>query len=57
MFAEAINKVTTNDRETRRHRLLSSFIAMVSALTIYPTQAHAQIIGDLEAKIIPVSRG
>jgi hypothetical protein len=41
MFAEAINKVTTNDRETRRHRLLSSFIAMVSALTIYPTQAHA----------------
>ena len=51
MFTEAINKVTANHRETIRHHLLSSFIAMVFALTIYPTQAHAQIIGDLEAKI------
>ena len=51
MFTEAINKVSANHMETRRHHLLSSFIAMVFALTIYPTQAHAQIIGDLEAKI------
>ena len=51
MFTEAINKVTANHMETIRHHLLSSFIAMVFALTIYPTQAHAQIIGDLEAKI------
>jgi hypothetical protein len=51
MFTEAINKDTTNHKATSRHHLLSSFIALVFALTIYPTQAHAQIIGDLEAKI------
>ena len=31
--------------------LLSSLIAMVFALAIYPTQAHAQIIGELQANI------
>ena len=31
--------------------MLSLFIALVFALTIYPTQAHAQIIGDLEVNI------
>ena len=51
MFTEAINKVTANHKATRRHHLLSLFFALVFALTIYPTQAHAQIIGDLEAKI------
>src|SRR6202035_607192 len=36
---------------TRRHDLLSLFFALILALTIYPTQAHAQITEDLEAKI------
>jgi hypothetical protein len=51
MFTEAINKVTANHKATRRHHLLSFFFALVFALTIYPTRAHAQIIGDLEANI------
>jgi hypothetical protein len=51
MFTATINKVTANHKTASRHHVLSSFIALVFALTIYPTQAHAQIIGDLEAKI------
>jgi len=51
MFTEVINKVTASHKATRRHHLLSSFIALVFALTIYPTRAHAQIIGDLDANI------
>jgi hypothetical protein len=31
--------------------MLSSLIALVFALTIYPTRAHAQIMGDLEVNI------
>ena len=44
-------RLTASHKATRRHHLLSLFFALVFALTIYPTQAHAQIIGDLEAKI------
>ena len=51
MFTEAINKVTANHQATRPYHLLSLFIALVFALTIYPHEAHAQIIGDLEANI------
>jgi hypothetical protein len=51
MFTEAINKVTPNHEGTRRYHLLSLFIALVFASTIYPTKANAQIIGDVEAKI------
>jgi len=35
----------------RRHQLLWLFIASVLALTMYPTKARAQIIGNLEADI------
>ena len=38
-------------QETRRYQLLSLFIALVFALTMYPTKAQAQITGDLEADI------
>jgi hypothetical protein len=51
MSTEASNKATATHKTTRRHRLLSFFFALVFAPTIYPTQAHAQIIGDLEASI------
>jgi hypothetical protein len=51
MFTEVVNKATANRRATRRYHLLSSFIALLFALAIYPTQAHAQIIGDVDANI------
>jgi hypothetical protein len=51
MLTEAINKAIASHKATRRRHLLSFFFALVFALTIYPTQAHAQIIGDVEAKI------
>ncbi len=34
-----------------RHKLLSLFIALVFALTLYPNKAQAQIVGDLEVNI------
>jgi hypothetical protein len=36
---------------TRRHQLLSLFIALLFVFTIYPTTARAQIDGDLEVNI------
>jgi hypothetical protein len=51
MSTEAINKSAASPKVTRRHHLLSLFIAFVFALTIYPAKAHAQIIGDLEVNI------
>jgi hypothetical protein len=38
-------------QETRRYQLLSLFIAVVFALTVYPCKAQAQIVGNLEADI------
>jgi hypothetical protein len=38
-------------QETRRYQLLSLFIALVFGLTLYPTKAQAQIVGNLEADI------
>ena len=39
-------------RETReRHRLMLLLIALIFALALYPNQAHAQIIGNLEVNI------
>ena len=51
MSTGAINKGTASRKATRRHHLLSFFIALVFALTIYPAKAHAQIIGNLEVNI------
>jgi hypothetical protein len=34
-----------------KHQLLALFIALMFALTMYPTRAQAQIIGDLEVSI------
>lgn len=51
MFIEAINKITASHQATRPYHLLPFFFALVFALTIYPTPAHAQILGDLEAKV------
>ncbi len=51
MFIEAINKAHVSHQGTRRYQLLSLFMALVLALAIYPTKAHAQIVGDLEGNI------
>ena len=51
MFIEAIEKAHATQKRTRRHQLLSLFIALTFALTIYPSRAKAQIVGDLEANI------
>lgn len=51
MSTEAINKRTARPKVTRQHHLLSLFIALVFAVTIYPAKAHAQIVGDLEVNI------
>jgi hypothetical protein len=51
MFTEPIDKTHASSKGTRGRYLLSLFIALVFAITIYPTKAHAQIIGDLEVNI------
>jgi hypothetical protein len=52
MFAQLINKAPTSHSETTRIRhLLSLLIALAFALSISPTNALAQIIGDLEVTI------
>ncbi|HSY65201.1 MAG TPA: hypothetical protein VK829_11410 [Terriglobales bacterium] len=38
-------------QETRKHQLLSLFIALVFALTMDPSKAQAQVVGKLEADI------
>jgi hypothetical protein len=38
-------------QETSKQLLLSLFIALVFGLTVFPTKAQAQIIGDMEADI------
>jgi hypothetical protein len=37
--------------QEKKHQLLALFIALMFALTMYPTRAQAQIIGDLEVSI------
>jgi len=51
MFIETIDRANGNHKGTRVRHLLSLLIALVFALTIYPTKAHAQIIGNLEVNI------
>ena len=38
-------------QETRKHQLLSLFIALVFALTMHPSKAQAQVVGNLEADV------
>jgi len=51
MVIETINKHHVDQQGTKRHHWLSLLIAILFALTIYPTKAHAQIIGNLEVNI------
>ena len=51
MFTETIGNSHAGRHVARRHYLLSLFVALAFALTIYPSKAHAQIIGDIEVNI------
>ena len=51
MLAEQIAMAHASRYGTRGRQLLLSFIALSFVLTIYPSKAHAQIIGGLEANI------
>ena len=51
MFTETIGNSHAGRHVARRHYLLSLFIALAFALTLYPSKAHAQIIGDIEVNI------
>src|SRR6266403_6378526 len=51
MFTEVIDKGHASHKGPRLRHLLSLVIALVFALTIYPSKAHAQIVGDLEVNI------
>jgi hypothetical protein len=51
MFTETIDRTHASKKGTRGHHLLALLIALVFALTIYPTRAHAQIVGDLEVNV------
>jgi hypothetical protein len=51
MFIETVNKTPASSQGKRLGYLLSLLVALVFALAIYPTQTHAQIVGDIEVNI------
>jgi hypothetical protein len=51
MFTESIDNGQANHRTTRRHLLLSLYVALLFVLMIYPTTTKAQIDGELEVNI------
>ena len=51
MFTETSGNSHAGRKVTNRQHLPSLFIALVLALTMYPSKAHAQIIGDLEVNV------
>jgi hypothetical protein len=51
MSVEPIDKAYACHKGTRGYHLLSLFVALVLALTIYASKANAQIVGDLEVNI------
>ena len=51
MVIETIDKVHATHKRAKGHHWLSLLMALLFALTIYPTKARAQIIGNLEVNI------
>jgi hypothetical protein len=51
MFSEPIEMAQASYNWNRVRQLLLSLIALSFALTIHPSKAHAQIVGNLEADI------
>src|SRR6266403_893491 len=50
MFTETIGNSHAGRKVISRQYLLSLFIALVFALTMYPSKAQAQIVGDFEVQ-------
>src|ERR1700676_2764291 len=51
MVIETIDKVHATHKGAKGHHWLSLLMALLFALTICPSKAHAQIIGNLEVNI------
>jgi hypothetical protein len=51
MFTEVIDQAHANQKGTRGQQWLSLLIALLFALTIYPSKVHAQMIGEMEVNI------
>jgi hypothetical protein len=51
MFIETVEKAPASHKGKKLGYLLSLLVALVFALTIYPTEANAQIVGDIEVNI------
>ena len=51
MVIETIDKVHATHKGTKGHHWLSLVMALLFALTICPSKAHAQIVGNIEVKI------
>jgi len=51
MYIGAVSGGAASRKATRRHHLLTFFIALVFALMLYPAKVHAQIIGKLAVSI------
>jgi hypothetical protein len=51
MHTEAISMGHAGQKRIERRHLVALFVALVFASMTYPNQAHAQIVGNLEANI------
>ena len=51
MLIKSVDETRGIHPRTRRFQFLPLFVACVFALTMYPTKADAQIVGDMEANI------
>ena len=51
MSTGVVNGSAASPKAARQHHVLSFFIALVFALTLYPAKVHAQIIGNIEVSI------
>lgn len=51
MFTEEIGNAQEGQNRIKRHYLVSLFMALVFAAMIYPSPAHAQLVGSMEADI------
>lgn len=51
MFIEEGNSTNAGQERIQKHHLLSLFVTLVLAAMIYPSSAHAQIVGSMEADI------
>ncbi|HUN64117.1 MAG TPA: hypothetical protein VMU53_19105 [Candidatus Sulfotelmatobacter sp.] len=51
MLRENVHQKLAHNRTGKSYRATRLFITLVFALSLFPVKAHAQILGDLEAKV------